>query len=81
MSADPSADHLVAMANQIAAFFNTQPNGQAVAGTCDHLIQFWNPVMIRELIAALDQGASAASPIVVDAVAALRLKFDQQRSV
>jgi formate dehydrogenase subunit delta len=45
--------HLVTMANQIADFFRTSnpDRGGAVSATAQHLRNFWDPRMRREIIA------------------------------
>lgn len=50
-----SPDKLVTMANQIAAFFETQPHEDAAAGTADHINQFWEPRMRRELLRLMEE--------------------------
>ncbi|MBJ9594290.1 formate dehydrogenase subunit delta [Burkholderia seminalis] len=69
--------HLIDMANQIGAFFESMPDrDEALAGIADHLRRFWEPRMRRALLAALDdpssEGAQRTAPIVRDAVAAHR---------
>ncbi|MBJ9964400.1 formate dehydrogenase subunit delta [Burkholderia seminalis] len=69
--------HLIDMANQIGAFFESMPDrDEALAGIADHLRRFWEPRMRRALLTALDdptsEGAQRAAPIVRDAVAAHR---------
>lgn len=48
-----SPDKLVMMANQIASFFETLPHEDAAAGVADHINQFWEPRMRRELLALM----------------------------
>ncbi len=50
-----SPDKLVMMANQIASFFETLPNEDAAAGTAEHINQFWEPRMRRELLRLMDE--------------------------
>jgi formate dehydrogenase subunit delta len=64
-----TGNRLIPMANQIAGFFRTQPKDKAVAGTRDHLMQFWNPVMLRDLKQMLDHGADEVDPLVRQAMA------------
>ncbi|WP_310731360.1 formate dehydrogenase subunit delta, partial [Burkholderia pseudomultivorans] len=69
--------HLIDMANQIGAFFESMPDrDEALAGIADHIRRFWEPRMRRALLAALDdpagEGAQRAMPIVRDAIAAHR---------
>ena len=57
-----SPDKLVMMANQIAGFFETQPHEDAAAGTAEHINQFWEPRMRRQLLALMDgEGAERAA--------------------
>jgi formate dehydrogenase subunit delta len=64
--------HLVAMANQIGAFFESQPDrDEAVAGIADHLKRFWDPSMREAIIAYARKGANDLKPIVREAVGRL----------
>jgi formate dehydrogenase subunit delta len=50
------ANKLVAMANQIAAFFAADPDRTAaIDGVAGHLQKFWEPRMRREILARLDE--------------------------
>ncbi|MGJ7551823.1 formate dehydrogenase subunit delta [Pseudomonas alloputida] len=45
-----SSDNLVKMANQIAHYFDSEPNrALAVQGVRQHLQSFWTPAMRRQL--------------------------------
>lgn len=58
---------LIRMANQIAAFFRTQPGGNASAKVAEHLQHFWEPGMRRRLQEiALSEG-SGLDEIAVEA--------------
>lgn len=61
---------LVKMANQIAAFFEANPDRDAVLNeVASHIKRFWDPRMRRELVEWLDQhGGTGLNPIVVDAI-------------
>jgi formate dehydrogenase subunit delta len=59
-------EKLVAMSNQIASFFATQPGDQAGA-IAAHLIKFWTPGMCATLAAYVASGGGAA-PLVKEAV-------------
>ena len=51
------ANKLVAMANQIASFFASEPDRKlAVEGTVGHIRKFWEPRMRRELLQRFDSG-------------------------
>ncbi|MDF3081702.1 formate dehydrogenase subunit delta [Burkholderia sola] len=70
-------DHLIDMANQIGAFFESMPDrDEALAGIAEHIRRFWEPRMRRALLAALDDPSSEAgqraAPIVRDAIATHR---------
>jgi formate dehydrogenase subunit delta len=64
------ADKLVRMANQIAAFFASEPDRRlAVEGVAGHLSRFWEPRMRRELLARFDSGEiDGMADLVVEAV-------------
>jgi formate dehydrogenase subunit delta len=53
MSAVNQEDKLLRMANQIAAFFRSYPEEEAVAGVHKHIVAFWTPRMVSKLEAAL----------------------------
>jgi len=62
-------DHLVTMANQIGAFFDSQgTREQAVEGIAGHLRRFWEPRMLRAIEAHLAAGGAGLSPNVSEAV-------------
>lgn len=45
-----SSDNLVKMANQIAHYFDSEPDhAKAVQGVKQHLQSFWTPAMRRQL--------------------------------
>lgn len=51
-----SIEHLVTMANDIAAYFASEPNHeQAVNGVRDHIKKFWDPSMRKKIIAHLQE--------------------------
>jgi formate dehydrogenase subunit delta len=53
MSALTQEDKLLRMANQIASFFRSYPDEEAVAGVHKHITAFWTPRMVSRLEAAL----------------------------
>ena len=60
---------LVAMANDIAAFFDSDPDKAAAAeGVRFHLTRFWDPRMRREIIAHAQAGGQGLSPTARSAV-------------
>lgn len=65
-------ERLVAMANDIAAFFASEPEREvAVAGVATHLTRFWEPRMRREILAHYQRGGDGLSEIAKAAVARL----------
>ena len=65
MDAGAKLDH---MANQIAAFFRSYPDEEAVAGIHEHIRAFWSPAMRRDLLARVDAGSAQLDPLVVAAL-------------
>jgi formate dehydrogenase subunit delta len=51
-----SAEHLVAMANDIANYFRAQGREEAIAGIASHIKRYWTPRMRQKLTAYLAQG-------------------------
>lgn len=67
-----SPEKLAYMANQIARFFATRPEEQAVADTADHIRRFWDPRMRSQILAHLAQGGEGLDPIARAAVTQLK---------
>jgi formate dehydrogenase subunit delta len=62
-------ERLVAMANDIAAFFDGDSDKAAAAeGVRSHLAKFWEARMRREIIAHVAAGKSGLSPTALAAV-------------
>ena len=68
MSAADPARKLVRMANQIASFFRSYPEEEAIAGVHDHIVAFWSPVMRRGLLAYADADGTGLDPLVAEAM-------------
>jgi len=66
-----SPDKLVHQANQIAAFFASQPRGDHAAQVANHFRDYWDPRMRRLLQEIAADGLHDLSPLA--AAAALRL--------
>jgi formate dehydrogenase subunit delta len=65
---------LVAMANDIAAFFDSEPDKVAAAEAVRfHLRRFWDPRMRREIIAHVGAGGQGLSPTARSGVELLAL--------
>jgi formate dehydrogenase subunit delta len=63
---------LVAMANDIANFFDSEPDKKVAAESVRfHISRFWEPRMRREILAHLAKGGAGLSPTARDAVALL----------
>ena len=67
-----TAEKLVHKANLIARFFASQPHGDAVAATTDHLAKFWEPRMRDQAYAHLDAGGAGLEPAARAALEQLR---------
>lgn len=61
---------LVKMANDIASFFEAEPDkSKAAEGVADHLKKFWDPRMRREILSYADeQGGEGLKEIVLKAL-------------
>jgi formate dehydrogenase subunit delta len=67
-----NAERLVYMANQISR--NLALGKDPVAATADHLARFWDPRMLRQIIACLDLEPAEFDDIAASAVRLLRDK-------
>ena len=67
-----SPDKLAYMANQIGKFFAHQKHEQAVASITDHLQKFWDPRMLKTIVANLGSATLHLDPPVREAVEQLR---------
>ena len=64
-----TTQRLVQMANQVASFFASYPEGEAIDGTANHLKAYWDPRMRREMAAHYNDKAGAGlSHIAMEAV-------------
>jgi formate dehydrogenase subunit delta len=62
-------ERLVAMANDIGAFFDAEPDkAEAARSVAGHLTRFWDPRMRRELIAHGEGGGQGLQDLVRSAV-------------
>jgi len=63
------AERLVAMANDIGAFFDAEADKrEAAQSVARHLTRFWDPRMRREIVAHYRQGGDGLDPVVLAAV-------------
>jgi formate dehydrogenase subunit delta len=63
-----STAKLVRMANQIASFFRSYPDDQAIHGIHDHLVAFWTPNMRAALLGDVNGDGHELDPLVVRAL-------------
>lgn len=63
---------LVYMANQIATFFKSQPESEAVQGVATHINKFWEPRMRRQLFEILDNDNNGLDTLVIQAAPLIR---------
>ncbi|QRM53341.1 formate dehydrogenase subunit delta [Sinorhizobium sp. BG8] len=64
---------LVRMANQIATFFNTQPEAEGPKGVANHINRYWEPRMRRQLFDLIDNHAGIGlDPLVMKAAPLIR---------
>lgn len=61
-----SHDKIVRMTNQIAIFFESQPQPDKAACIAAHLREFWEPRMLNTLAAVVSEGGSGLSPLALE---------------
>jgi formate dehydrogenase subunit delta len=61
---------MIRMANQIAAYFEAYPRGEALDGIAKHIKSFWDPRMRKQLDAYVAEDGAELSPLVVAAFSA-----------
>jgi formate dehydrogenase subunit delta len=61
-------ENMVHMANQIAGFFASYPQDEAVAGIADHFQKFWEPRMRKQISEYVAQGGSGLHEYALQAV-------------
>ena len=67
-----NVERLVAMANDIAAFFDSEPDKAVAAeGVRFHISRFWDPRMRREIIAHVAAGGAGLCATALRAIEAL----------
>lgn len=67
-------DRLISMANQIADFFQSYPETEAVDGIATHIEKFWDPRMRRGIYAHLNAGGAGLKPLTLKALQKLAAK-------
>ena len=63
-----STAKLVRKANQIASFFRSYPDDQAIRGIHDHLVAFWTPNMRATLLTDVGEDGHELDPLVAEAL-------------
>jgi formate dehydrogenase subunit delta len=75
-----NVERLVAMANDIAAFFDSEADKAVAAeGVRSHLVRFWDPRMRREIIAHALGGGTGLTATAKSAVALLANSSNQSK--
>ena len=76
-----TTQRLVHMANQVASFFASYPEAEAIDGTANHLKSFWDPRMRREIEAHLkDKAGAGLSHLAMEAVKRIAAKDAGKKS-
>lgn len=71
-------EQLVNMANDIAAFFTSEPEHElAVDGVYNHIKRFWDPRMRKEIISYHQSGGEGLNALLQEAL--VKLAADQPR--
>ena len=63
-----NAERLVAMVNDIAAFFDAESGTQAAGEVCRHLVKFWDPRMREQIVDHAAADGSGLCPTAREAV-------------
>ena len=67
-------DHLVKMANEIAAFYVTESSREAPKSIASHLSRFWEPRMRKAIVEHNQHGGAGLKEEVRAAVSLLPIK-------
>lgn len=57
------AEHLVAMVNEIAAFFTGEEPGTAPQNVANHLRRYWDPRMRKQILEHVSHGGEGLSQV------------------
>lgn len=55
---------MIRMANQMADFFKSYGEAEAIEGIADHINKFWDPRMRKDFFAHIDQGGAGFAELV-----------------
>ncbi|MBF9234511.1 formate dehydrogenase subunit delta [Microvirga alba] len=67
-------EKLIRMANQIADFFRSYPEEEAIVGIRDHLVAYWTPDMRNSIVIYADKSGGELDPLVVRALRGFQTK-------
>jgi formate dehydrogenase subunit delta len=67
-----SPEKTIRMANQIATFFQSQGDDEAIAGVAEHINNFWEPRMRAQLFEMAEAGTPGFHPSVIAALPHIR---------
>lgn len=71
-----SPEKMAMMANQIATFFKTQPGDGQASSVAAHINDFWEPRMRTKLLNHAEAGGQGLDPLVMQAIAEIRVPVD-----
>jgi formate dehydrogenase subunit delta len=63
---------MVRMANQIADFFKSYTEREAIDGIADHINKFWDPRIRKDFFVLVDSGGAGLSDLVLKAAADIK---------
>lgn len=66
-------EKMTTMANQIATFFKSQAGTDQAERVADHINDFWDPRMRRQLASYLQNGGQGMDPLILSAAQYLRV--------
>jgi len=61
-----SHDKNTRMVNQVAKFFESQPDADKAGRVADHLKEFWEPRMLEQLQTHVSAGGEGLTPLALD---------------
>ena len=71
--------YLVAMANEIAAFFAGEDPANAAASVANHLRRYWDPRMRKQILAHMEEGGEGLSEVARAGVELISTEPSSQR--
>lgn len=69
-------DKMIRMANQIAAFFNSQPTADQAHNVAAHINDYWEPRMRQQLAGYIAAGGDGLDPLILAARDLIRMPKD-----